>query len=100
MSNLDVPNFLNHFKEEYFHSFLTIIEHFEKHPSASNTENKILKSYFLLKKTTPKEAVKGIRNLNLSKSFQMTDITIKVIKLNSDIIENFIYKNFEFRISQ
>ena len=46
------------------------------------------------KKNTPEEVVKVIRNLNIRKSCQTTDIPTKVIKLNSDILAKFIYKHF------
>ena len=49
--------------------------------------------FLLLKKTTPEEGVKVIRNLNIRKSCQTTDIPNKVIKLNLDILATFIYTN-------
>ena len=94
LSNLHIPNPSNYFKEEKFHSLSAIIEHFEKHRSVSNIKNKNFESIFSFKQTTPEEVVKVIRNLNLRKGCQTTDVPIKVIKLNSDVLAKFIYKRF------
>ena len=55
---------------------------------------------FLSTKTAPEEVVKVIRNLNIRKSCQTTDIPTKVIKLNSDILGKFIYKHFSYCIDR
>ena len=44
--------------------------------------------------------MKVIRNLNIRKSCQTTDIPTKVIKLNSDILEKLIYKCFNYYIDR
>ena len=93
MSNLDIPNLSNYFKEEKFDSLSAITEHFEKHPSVTNIKNKNFESTFSFKKTAPEE-VKVIRSSNIRKSCQATDISTKVIKLNSDILAKFIHKHF------
>ena len=100
MSNLDIPNSSNYFQEEKSHSLSAIIEHFEKHPSVTNIKNKNFESTFSFKKTAPEEVVKVIRNLNIRKSCQTTDIPTKVIKLNSDILAKFIYKHFSYCIDR
>ena len=69
MSNSDIPNLSNYFKEENFHSLSAIIEHFEKHPSVTNIKNKNLESTFSFKKTTPEDVVKVIRNSNIKKRY-------------------------------
>ena len=57
VSNLDISNISNYFKEEKFHSLSAIIEHFEKHLSISNMKNKNFESIFSFKKFTPGEVV-------------------------------------------
>ena len=95
-----IPNPSNYFKEEKFHSLLTIIENFEKHPSVTNIKNKDSESIFCFKETTPEEVVKVICNLNIRKSCQITDIPTKVIKLNLDILAKFIYRHFNYCIER
>ena len=55
VSNLDIPNPSNYFKEEKFHSLSAITEHFEKHPSVTSIKNKNFESTFSLKKTPLKK---------------------------------------------
>ena len=87
MSNLDIPNPSTYFREEKFHSFSAIMKHFEKDQSVTNISNKNFESTFSFKKKKiPEEVVKVIRNLNIRKSCQTTDIPTKVIKLNSYIL--------------
>ena len=47
VSNLDIPNPSNYFKEAEFHSLSDILEHFEKHPCVSNIKNKNSEYIFL-----------------------------------------------------
>ena len=44
--------------------------------------------------------MKVICNLNIRKSCQTTDTPTKVIRLNSDILANFIYKHFNYCIDR
>ena len=44
--------------------------------------------------------MKIIRNLNIRKSCQTTDIPTKVIKLNSDILGKLIYKYYNYYIDR
>ena len=52
VSNLDLPNPSNHFKEDKFLFLAAITERFEKHPSVSNIKNKNFKSILSFRKTT------------------------------------------------
>ena len=98
--NLDITNPSNYFKEDKFHSLSVFIGHFQKRPSFINIKKKNFESTFSFKKTTSKEVIKFIRNLNIRKSCQVADIPTKVIKLNSDILANFIYKPFNLCIDR
>ena len=80
----------NYFKEEKFHFISAITGQFEKHPSVCNIQNKNFEYIFFFKENTPEEMVKIICNLNIRKSCQRTDISTKVIKVNSDILAKFI----------
>ena len=55
VSNLDIPNPSNYFKEEKFHSLSAIVEHFYKHSSVATTKKKNFESIFSLKKPPPKK---------------------------------------------
>ena len=44
--------------------------------------------------------MKIIRNLNIRKSCQTTDIPTKVIKLNSDILGKLVYKYYNYYIDR
>ena len=71
MPNLDIPNPSNYIKEEKFHSVSAIIEHFEKHPRATNIKNKNFESTFSFKKANPEKVVNN-RKSNIRKSCQTT----------------------------
>ena len=100
MSNLDIPNPSNYFKEGKFHSLSAFAEHFENHPSDSNIKNKNFESIFSFKKTTPEEVVKVIRNLSIRKICNTLNILTQVIKLNLDILAKCIYKHFSYCIDR
>ena len=59
-----------------------------------------ISNLFFFKKATLEEVVKVIRNLNIRKSCQTTDILTKIIKLNSDTLAKFIYKHFNYCIDR
>ena len=65
-----------------------------KAPQFLNIKKRKLDSVFLFRKTTQEEVLKVIQNLNAKKSCQTSDTPTKIIKLNSDIFSNLIYKHF------
>ena len=85
---------------EKAHILSTIIETFEKHPSILNIKKRNLDSVFSFRKTTQDEIWKVIRNLNTKKSCQTSDTATKIIKLNSKIFSNLIYKHFNYCIDK
>ena len=66
----------------------------KKHPSILNIKKRKLDSIFSFRKTTQEEASNVIQDLNTKKSCQTSDTPTKIIKLNSDIFSNLIYKHF------
>ena len=52
------------------------------------------KSHFSFKKFQKEEILKELKNLNINKATQSTDIPAKIIKKNSDISGDFIFSNF------
>ena len=75
-------------------SLSTIIETFEKHPRFLNVKKGSLDSVFSFRKTAQEKVLKVIQDLNAKKSYQTSDTPSKIIKLNSDIFSNLIYKHF------
>ena len=69
-------------------------------PVFSISKKRKLDSVFSFKKTTQAEVLKVIRDLNTKKSCQTSDTPTKIIKLNSDIFSNFIYKHFNYCIDK
>ena len=67
-------------------------------PVFSISKKRKLDSVFSFKKTTQAEVLKVIRDLNTKKSCQTSDTLTKIIKLNSDIFSNLIYKHFNYCI--
>ena len=93
-SDLKIPGYCNYFPQKNTCSVSTIIETFEKHPSILNIKKRKLVSVFSFRKTTQKEVLKIIQDLNAKKSCQTCYAPTKIIKLNSDIFSNLIYKYF------
>ena len=56
-------------------------------------------STFNLKNTNENEVRKIIKNLNVHKTCQGSDIPTKIIKLNIDLFSSFICQNFSYCIS-
>ena len=63
-------------------------------PVFSILKKRKLDSVFSFRKTTHKEVLKVIQDLNPNKSCQTSDTPTKIIKLNSDVFSNLIYKYF------
>ena len=82
------------------HILSTIIETFEKHPTILSIKKRKLNLVFSFRKTTQEEVSKVIWNLNSKKSCQTSDTPTKIIKLNSDIFSNSIYKHFNYCIDK
>ena len=75
------------------HVLSAIIEAFEKHPSILNIKKRKLDSVFSFRKTTQKEVLKVILDLNTKKSCQTSDTPTKIIKLNFDVFAYLIRKH-------
>ena len=65
-----------------------------KHPSIIKIRNMNVKKGFMFKKVTTKHVIKIIEGMKVEKSCQSTDIPTKIIKLNKQIIADFISENF------
>ena len=76
------------------------METFEKHSSILNIKKRNLDSVFSFRKTTQEKVSKFIRDLNTKKSCQTSDTPTKIIKLNSDIFSNLIYKDINYSIDK
>ena len=76
------------------HVLSAIIEAFEKHPSILNIKKRKLDSVFSFRKTTQKEVLKVILDLNTKKSCQTSDTPTKIIKLNFYVFAYLIRKHF------
>ena len=63
-SDLKIPDYYKYFSQENTCSLSTIIETFEKHPSILNIKKRKLVSVFSFRKTTRKEVLKVIQDLN------------------------------------
>ena len=100
VSDLKIPNYCNYFPQKNTDSLSTIIETFEKCPSILKIKKRKLDSVFSFRKTTQEDVSKVIRDLNTKKSCQASDIPTKIIKLNSDIFSNLIYKHFNYCIDE
>ena len=100
VSDSKIPNCSNYFSRKSTHSLSTIIETFEKHPSILNIKKRNLDSVFSFRKTTQEKVSKFIRDLNTKKSCQTSDTPTKIIKLNSDIFSNLIYKDINYSIDK
>ena len=93
VSNFKIPGYWNFFHKKT-HVLSAIIEAFEKHPSILNIKKRKLDSVFSFRKTTKKEVLKVILDLNTKKSCQTSDTPTKIIKLNFDVFAYLIRKHF------
>ena len=55
---------------------------------------KLVNPIFNFKFNSHEETEKEVNNLNIKKAFQKSDISVKIIKENVDIISYFLYHNF------
>ena len=100
VSDLKIPNCCNYFPPKNAHILSTIIEMFEKHPSVLNIKKSKLNSIFSFRKTTQEEVSNVVRDLNTKIGSQTSETPTKIIKLNSDIFSNLIYKHFNYCIDK
>ena len=78
---------------------LAAINMFQNHPSVVNIKQRECNSTFSLKNTNENEVRKIIKNRNVRKTCQGSDIPAKIIKLNIDLFSSFICQNFNYCIS-
>ena len=80
VSALKIANYCNYFlQKKHTHSFSTITETFEKHPSILNIIKKKLNSVFSFRKTTGKEVSKDIRDLNTKNVVRGVPLSLKLL---------------------
>ena len=75
---------------ENLDTIMSIIKSFDKQPSIVKTITKALNSTFHFRKISCNKVEKIVNNLNSKKSCQQEDIPTKIIKLNNDLIAEFI----------
>ena len=74
-----------------------VIIKYKNHPSIKATTDrmeKLGKLIFNFKLTSHEEIEKELNNLKIKKASQKSDIPLKIIKENVDIISYFLYHNF------
>ena len=77
---------------------LAAINTFQNHPSVFNIKQGEFYSIFSFKNISENEVLKIIKNLNLRKTCQGSDIPTKIIKLNLDLLSSFICQSFNYCI--
>lgn len=70
---------------------LRAIKRYENHPSKKGIERNVEKSFFSFVTFTVIE--QQLKNLNQNKAFQDTYIPTRILKENSDLFAQFIFKN-------
>ena len=80
-------------KKLHIHSQLSL-KRLKNTPVFSILKKRKLDSVFSFRKTTQEEVLKVSQDLNAKKICQASDTPTKIIKLNSDIFSNLIYKHF------
>ena len=76
----------------------SVFKSFENHPSMKNIKSKRFNSTFSFENTYTDVVIKVINNLNETGSCHMNDIITKVIKMNKDILTNFITDDLKYCI--
>ena len=71
-----------------------LITKYKDHPSIGAILDKSPNTLFSLKAISKKDMKKEILNLNVAKAFQDSDIPTKIIKKNSDIFSDILFKEF------
>ena len=71
-----------------------LITKYKDHPSIGAILDKSPNTSFSLKTTSKKDMEKEILNLNVAKASQDSDIPTRIIKKNSDIFSDILFKEF------
>ena len=71
-----------------------LVTKYKNHPSIRAILDKSQNTSFLLKTVSKKDIEKEILNLNVAKASQDSDIPTKIIKKNSDIFSDILFKEF------
>ena len=77
---------------------LAVIITFQNHPSVANIKQREFNSIFSFKNTNENEVRKIIKNLNVHKTCQGSDIPTKIIKINIDLFSSFICQHINYSI--
>ena len=77
---------------------LAAINTFQNHPSVVNIKQGEFNSIFSFKHTNENKVHKIIKNLNVRKTCQGSDIPTKIIKLNIDLFSSFTCQHFNYCI--
>ena len=77
------------------------IKKYEKHPSIIKTKEKMKNKNmsFSFRFVTKEAILNELRKLNPKKAYQESDIPVKTINENLDIVSNFVYNNFKLPIT-
>ena len=89
-----IPNISNYQFDNRNDPLKEALRYFENHPSITNIKSKSSDTIFTFRYTSSSEVIKRIKTLNVKKASQKSDIPTKIVKLNADIFEYFICKNF------
>ena len=98
VSNLNIPRYQDPFtdsdqtKNQIEHPILRIIEQYKNHPSIIAINNQNMDRRFSFQEIKKSEINQEILNLDSSKACQEWDLPTKIIKANSDIFTEVIYK--------
>ena len=93
VSNLDIPQYEDS-SVNFEDPILLVIEQHKNHPSILTINAKVMGKQFSFQYFSKSEIKKEILNLGDSRACQESDITIKVIKANSDIFADFLCEVF------
>ena len=92
VKNLKIPEFsdTNPLAERLSDPVLKAILKYKNHPSIAAIRNTNNNSHFHFNEVSVEDAYKEIRKLSTCKSVQSTDIPIRVLKENADILADYI----------
>lgn len=97
--NLAIDENLLHNVDHIWDPVLKAIEKYKNHPSVKAIAQKYDQNTFKFKNISLDEIKREIRNLDINKACQDTDIPTKIIKENSDIFADFIFQNMNYGIA-
>ena len=96
VDELKIPNISNYKIDNTNNPLKEALRYFENHPSITIIKSKSFNAKFTFWDTSFSEVIKLIKILNVKKASQNSDIPTKIVKLNADLFENFICKNFNY----